>query len=446
MKTLWLAIGLFIGSNANSQTLQELLKQAETNYPLLKAKAFEVQAGQNNVSSAKNTALPTLDAAYQLDYATYNNITGMASTQFIVPMTGPPSSENTYSGVYGSVAGLLLNWEPFTFGQRSARIDVAKANLKYNEADAKQEIFKHQINVVLTFLDVLMAQELLKVYSKNLERSKENVRVVRTLTIAGLRPGVDTALFNAELSRAKIDLLNQRKFLETQQAGLAELLASKTLTYAYDSSYFHLLPMFPVDTSSSMHPLLSLSRSKLDINLYQRTSVQRSLYPKFSAWGTTYARGSGIHYDGSVNSTDGLNFSRYNYGVGLQLSVPLLRFVDVHNQLRQQSALINAQQERLNQVELDLNKQRIVADLTLKNSLEIAQESPVFYESAEFAFRSLLTRYNTGLANYADLVQAQYGLVKAETDLRKSYLECWKALLFEAAVQGDLNVFLKQVK
>src|SRR5258708_35939482 len=169
MKILWLAIVGLTFSNANSQTLRELLKQAEGNYPLLKAKAFEVQAGKGNVTSEKNTALPTLDAAYQLNYATYNNITGMATTQFIGPMTGPPSSNNIYGGVYGTAGSLLLNWEPFTFGQRTARVDVAKAGLRYNEADAKLEIFKHQIKVVGTYLDVLMANELLKVYSKNLE-------------------------------------------------------------------------------------------------------------------------------------------------------------------------------------------------------------------------------------------------------------------------------------
>jgi len=445
MKTLWLAIGLVIVFNVNGQRIQDLLRQAESSYPLLKAKAFEVQAGKSNVSSAKSAALPTLDAAYQLNYATGNNITGMVSTQFIMPMTGPPSSGNDYGGVYGSAGGLLLNWEPFTFGQRSARIDVARAYLHFNEADAKQETFKHQINVINSYLDVLMAHELLKVHSKNLERSKENVRVVHTLTIAGLRPGVDTALFKAELSRAKIDMLNQSNFLETHRAGLAELLATKNLTYSYDSSYFHTLPVFPEDTASSVHPIVALSQSKLEINRNQRTYVQRSLYPKLTAWGTTYARGSGIHYDGTVNSKDGLSFSRYNYGVGLQLSVPLLRFVDVRNQLHQQNALINSQQERLKQVELDLEKQRVVADLTLRNSLEIARETPVLYESAEFGYQSLLTRYNAGMTNYADLVQAQYGLVKAETDLKKSYLECWKALLYEAAVHGDLNVFLKQV-
>jgi len=446
MKIICLAIWLFLGGNVSGQTLRELLKQAESNYPLLKAKTFEVLAGQRTVSAAKNTALPALDAAYQIDYATYNNITGMASTQFMVPMTGPPSPGNVYNGVFGSVAGVLLNWEPYTFGQRSARIDIAKANLLYNKADAQQEIFAHQVRVINTYLDVLMANELLKVYSRNVDRSSENLRVVRTLTVSGLRPGVDSALFSAELSRARVDKLTYSRFLETQQAGLAELLGSETLSYAADSSYFTLLPLFPSDTASFIHPLVTLSTSKLAINLHQRTYVQRSQYPKLTAWGTAYARGSGIRYDGSVSSKEGFSFSRYNYGVGLQLSIPLLRFVDVRNQLHQQNALIGAQQERLNQVKLELNSTRIVADLTFRNSLEIAKESPVFYQSANFAFRSLLTRYNSGLANYADLIQAQYGLVKAETDLKKSYLDCWKALLYEAAVQGDLNVFLNQVR
>src|SRR5688572_26993967 len=87
---------------SQGQTLPELLKQAEANYPLLKAKGFEVQARKDQVAFTKSTALPSLDAAYQLNYATYNNITGMAVGQGFVPISGPPSSDNTYNAVFGS--------------------------------------------------------------------------------------------------------------------------------------------------------------------------------------------------------------------------------------------------------------------------------------------------------------------------------------------------------
>ena len=61
-----------------TKTLHQLLQVAETNYPLLKSKKFSVDAAQKAVEISKNTKIPSLDAAYQMNYATYNNITGMA--------------------------------------------------------------------------------------------------------------------------------------------------------------------------------------------------------------------------------------------------------------------------------------------------------------------------------------------------------------------------------
>jgi outer membrane protein len=122
MKRYALIISLAsLGYFCHGQALQEILKQAETNYPLLKAKGYEVQARKDQVAFAKSTALPSLDAAYQLNYATYNNITGMAIGQY-VPISGPPSTSNTYDAVFGSAGGLVLNWEPFTFGQRKSKV------------------------------------------------------------------------------------------------------------------------------------------------------------------------------------------------------------------------------------------------------------------------------------------------------------------------------------
>jgi len=78
--------------------------------------------------------------------------------------------------------------------------------------------------------------------------------------------------------------------------------------------------------------------------------------------------------------------------------------------------------------------------------LEIAKETPTQFQSAEYAFKALQIRYNTGLVNFADLIQTQYSLIKAETDLKKSFWEAWKALLYKTAVTGDLNFFLNQSK
>jgi outer membrane protein len=433
---------------SHAQTIQELLKQAEANHPLLKAKGYDVQARKDHVAFAKSTALPSLDAAYQINYATYNNITGMATDQGFVPISGPPSTTNTYDAVFGSAGGLVLNWEPFTFGQRKSKINSAKAYQDYQQADQDQEIFQHQIRTANAYLDVLMTHELVKVYSKNLERAEDNVRIVKSLTRSGLRPGTDTALFKAELSRAKIELLNYERLRETQHALLSEMLGGTDTpnSYRIDTSFFTSLPAIAADTTSLNHPLTRLSTSRMMINQYDKKYLQASLYPKLSFWGTAYARGSGIRYDGQANSEEGLSFSRYNYGAGLVLSVPLLHFANVRHQVNAQESLIKSDEEKLNLVKLQLEKQNQVADITLSNALEIAQESPSFYESSEFSYRTLLSRYNSGLVNYTDLIQAQYTLIKSEADLKKSYLDAWKALLYKAAVQGDINIFLNQLE
>lgn len=446
MKKYTLIFGLvLLTQHCYSQTLPELLKQAEANYPLLKAKGYEVQARKDQVAFTKSTALPSIDAAYQLNYATYNNITGMAVGQGFVPISGPPSTSNTYDAVFGSAGGLVLNWDAVTFGQRKSKINSAKAYQAYQQADQEQEIFQHQIRTANAYLDLVMTYELVKVYAKNLERAEDNVRIVKSLTQSGLRPGTDTALFKAELSRAKIEALNYKRLLETQQALLSELLGGNEGASSIDSSFFKSLPESAMDTASQNHPLIQLSSSRILINQIERTSLRRSLNPKLSFWGTAYARGSGIRYDGQVNSEDGLSFSRYNYGAGLVLSAPILRFTNVRHQTNAQESLIKVEEEKLNLVKLQLEKQNQVADITLSNALKIAQESPSFYESAAFSYRTLLSRYNSGLVNYADLIQAQYALIKSEADLKRAYLDAWKALLYKAAVQGDINIFLNQL-
>jgi outer membrane protein len=369
----------------------------------------------------------------------------MAFGQSFAPISGPPSSENTYNGVFGSAAGLLLNWEPFTFGQRKSKIETAKALYDYQQADAANEVFQHQVRTISAYLDIVMADELIKVYRNSLKRSEEYLRIVRSLTLSGLRPGTDTALFNADLSRARIELLNYEKLKATQEIYFEELLGGDAI-YSIDSSFFQTLPADTYDATLGIHPLIRLSASKTAITVWEKTTLQRTLYPKLSFWGTAYARGSGIRYDGFVNSQDGLSFSRYNYGAGLVLSLPLLRFVNLRYQLDAQESFIKAEVEKQNLAKLQLEKQNQLADVTLSNALKIAHEIPSFYESAEFSYRTLKSRYNSGLTNYTDLIQAHYNLIRSEADLKRAYIDSWRALLYKAAVQGNIDTFLNQLK
>src|SRR5215216_5154682 len=74
--------------------LDSLLRAASANYPLMKAKRLQTQSLQYAVKYKQNGLIPSLNASYQVDYATANNITGMVYPQYITPISGPPSKGN----------------------------------------------------------------------------------------------------------------------------------------------------------------------------------------------------------------------------------------------------------------------------------------------------------------------------------------------------------------
>jgi outer membrane protein len=441
---LLLSLPVTAQNNSHSPSLHDLLKQAEANYPLIKSKMLDVQAAQKGISISQSTFIPTLDASYQVNRATYNNITGMVYPQYIIPISGPPSTGNNMTGVYGTAASLVLNWQPITFGQRKSQIEYSKANYQSSGFDAQNEIFEHKVKVINAYLDVITATEVVKVLEGNLRRAEANFLLARTMVGNGLKPGVDSTLFKAELSRAKIELLNSRKLKSQSIIILSQLVASESDVNVSDSSYFSKLPSLATISDSLKNPILSLYNSNTELSKAKGKMLKRTMMPTLGVWGTTYARGSEIS-GGVVVPHDGLSFERYNWGVGLQLSVPLLQAARISPQLKQQQYVIMSNEEKLNNISLQLRKQLEIADTTLYSVLAIAKESPVLYESANYSYKSLLSRYQAGLATYADLIQAQYVLIKAETEYKTNFMGVWKALLNKAEISGDLNLFLNQV-
>jgi len=440
-----MVFGLKVSAQQQSGTLIQLLQIAEKNYPLLNSQMLDVQVAQKGVNASRSSLIPSLDASYQVNYGTYNNITGMAYPQFIVPISGPPSAENNLNGVFGSVTSLLLNWQPVTFGQRNAQIEVSKAGLQYADADAQNEIFQHKTKVINAYLDVLTTNELVNVYKNNLKRSATNLQTVKSLVISGIRPGVDTALFSAEISKAKVELLNNQKYHDQAIINLSQLLATDTNFVCGDTLFFSRLPVNLQPSDSVKHPLVNLYISNVEMSLARKKAISKTMMPVLGLWSTLYARGSGVSSNNEVNVTDGLAFQRYNYGVGLQISMPILQVARIHPQLQQQNFLIQSEKEKLNEVELQLRKQQELADTALKSTYDIVKESYQFLVSARYSYKALESRYRSGLTNFADLIQAQYALIKAETDYKLAYISVWKAFLYKAAVNGDLNLFINQL-
>lgn len=426
-------------------SLTQVLSLAENNYPKLKSSRCQLEAAKANIKLQQQTIIPQLDAAYQANLATHNNINGMWLPQYVLPISGPPSPGNDYAPVTGTAASLLFQWQPGVFGERKSNTNLAVASSQTLQSKNEEEVFAHKIKVSNQYIDLVYVQKLLNLYRENIRISESQLHQVRILAGTGLRPGVDTALIQAEISRNRIEWLKIKNLFAATQSVLGEFLATDSVIIPLDTlSYTALLQQQLNDTIE--HPILKTARLSIEEANIKRLSISKLTAPHLSIWGTTYARGSGVDYNGAVKIFDGFALNRFNYGAGVQLVVPLLKQSEVKTRLQQQDWIIKSEQEKLSLASSALKGQRKLAETTFYNARSIAAETPVQVHSAEYAFNSMQVRYTNGLVNYTELLQTQSNLLNAKIDLTRSQSELWKALLFEAAVLGDINLFVNQAK
>lgn len=428
--------------------LKTVIRLAGQRHHLLKSKQYEAEAATKYIDVVKYSKLPSVDASYQAGLGTANNLTGIFYPSGILPMTGPPSTGNNYSPATGSAASVLLNWQAITFGQRDAQINVSIADANTKKSELRQALFQHKINVISTYLDLLLAYDVVNIQQRNIERNQANVKQSRVLVNSGIKPGVDSALFLSELSKAKIDLLNAQRQLQIYQFQLAQLIVTDALPVPQDTIFLQRLPVAVLvkDSSFANSPIIQSGQSQLELSQSKELLLKKSYLPKLNVWGTGFARGSGFQLNGTVKTWDGLGLNRFNYGAGVQLIYPIMKYGEVKKQLLQQNLLSKAAQEIIEESNSVLITQQRIANATFDNSIAVAKETQQQLKSGQYAFNAMQIRYNTGLVNFADLIQTQYNLLKAELDSKRSYWDAWKALLLQAAVKGDENVFLNAIQ
>lgn len=441
---LLLSMPGLLSAQSGKSYLDSLLKTASSNYPLLKAKRLETQALRSAISYKQNGILPSLSASYQVNYATYNNITGMVYPQYITPISGPPSTSNQYDGIFGSAAALDLLWEPITFGQRTADIQLSKGNYQIGKADEALTLFRQEVYVINAWLNYLLVNSLINVYQSEIERSKFNLQQAQVLVTSGLRPGTDSASFSAENIKYRINLIEFERRRDSSLITLKELVGGRLPAgMVTDTLLYGRLPeVTGTDSTATEHPEIALGKARMAASELSLIFLKKTVMPRLTLWSTGYGRGSGVTARGAVNSANGLRLERYNYAVGAQLSFSILEVFRQKPLWRQQELLTASSREELNQTMLHLNSQKEIAHVALLKNLQKARLAPRQAYSAAFSYKAIRARYQSGLINYYDVIQAQQALFQADAAVKIAYYNAWKSLLSKAAYEGNLNLFL----
>lgn len=433
-------------------SLSEAIDLASRNYPAIKAKKAENDIAEMNLKAAQTEGLPDVIAQHQYQFATNNSLAGATfPLQNPFPsVSGGIRPENIFQPVWGSFTNLQVNWQAFTFGKIKANIDVAQKVAVRQQFDYENELFQHQVRVIDAYLALLVFQKTVRIQEVNLQRAATFRDATNAKVISGLRAGIDSSFASAELSKAKLLLLQSQQNERTQRIRLSQLLGTAAGNMSADSMQFYQqLPTLLKDYPDiSQNPLLKVFHSQIDLIRARSVAIKKSYYPSIILNASVWGRGSGVSNSNDAYSSrflDGIGYQVGNYLLGVGVSWNLTPIYRIRHQVSAELQRAAQFQHLLREEELRLSSQSENANIQIELAMEQALEAPVQTTAARGAYQQATARYESGLATLPEVSQAFLLLNRAEVDQSIAINNVWRALLLKAASVGNLSIFLNQV-
>ncbi|GAB3900742.1 hypothetical protein GCM10028825_52290 [Spirosoma agri] len=444
--------------SSNRITLPEALEMAQTSYPSLRGKQATIRAAEADAQMLNLALLPQAGVQAQTLNATSNQVRGayVSNGGLLLPISGVRTDGFNNQATWTSGVSMVVDWEAITFGRRQARRSQARLAIEQANADYEGELFTHQVRVCDAYLLALNAKKSVDIQTANLQRAQELQRIIRASTEGGLRPGIDSAVANAEVARARLQVLESQQVAQQQVLRLTELIGQPNPTAQLDSmAFYNQLPQLPLAPGSNpaLHPQLRVFQKTIELGRANETLLKAGALPSISVLGSLQGRGSGISEQAQPDGTfridpslgAGLPLRSYNYILGV---TAIWRPTDLWRTkyaLSAQKERVNASQQAYDQQALGIQAASQNAILQLQLAQARAQQAPLQLDAAQQAYIQSQARYESGLDNIQALTQTSALLNRAEVDQALVTNSVWRALLLRAATVGDLDSFLQQL-
>lgn len=433
------------GPGKQKLTLRAAIDFALTHYPAVQAAIERMSAARGQIGLARTAYLPSLDALWQANRATDNNINGLLlPQQDVPPISGPVLAKGSGRSAWGSAAGVLLSWQPFDFGYRGAELSAARAAERGAQAHAALTRLGAATAVSGAFFSLLEAEQVEQAAHANMHRWTEVDASVRALVAAQLRPGVEAARADAELALARNQWIQAQTEVDVGRAALAETLGAPGAAITPEPG--PLLGPAPAPRwaapQAAAHPEALALEAQVAESESQQKAVARSYAPAFALQGAVSGRGSGIAADGSLaGGAEGLGLQRDNWAVGLTVSFPVFGYFAQRDRKRIATAETRGAQARYRQGLDDLASQAGEAEARLRGARRVADNTPTELAAARQQEMQARVRYRAGLASIVEVAEAEGLLAQAEVDDATARLRVWRALEEFAAAAGSLQPF-----
>lgn len=397
-------------------TLQECVNYALENNITVKQAQLDKEISTEDLKAAKWNFAPNLNANASQNYNFGSSITASgarASADFRSNNFGINSSINLFNG-FASIHNLK---------QAQIGIEAQEATVSKIKNDIS-------LNVVNMYLQILFAQEQLKVIQAQLEISTSNVERIKVLVNAGVLAEGD--LLNAKSNTAtdNQNLINNENNLIIAKLRLAQLLQLKTSTIEVEAMDVNINDQTILgndvqaiyEKANAEFPEIKLA--ELNISSAEKSIAlsKASYYPTLTmslGVNTIYQHRQGIADFSPFTFSDQID---NNLGQSLMFSLN----VPIFNRYQFRSN-VNKSKVNYQKITLNLESEQLRLKETIQSAYTDAKSASKAYDAANFsveaqtkAFEYAQERFDSGAINSFDFNQSKNNLINAQSQLIQS--------------------------
>jgi outer membrane protein TolC len=445
---------LFVAASVFGQQnfqLSQLVDAAFKYYPIIKQKEALYKASNASLNELKHSFLPQIKLSDQINFGTDNSISGSMFPLGITPSSsGGIRASNNMQSVLGSAGVVYAEYELYNFGANKYKVSEARSTSNLQLSELQRDKYLLSLQVAKLYLTLIQIQLKLQVDNQNVNRYDSIFKVIRAITISGLKPGADSSLAKAELSKAKISLNNTKRIYSQLKEQLFLYTGIPPDQIAIENSKFLSFQIPEIDNSLTdiiSNPVIEYYKNKRNVLILNNQVINRTYLPKVSIEGSYWARGSSIQYNDMYTSLrNGFDFQRTNYLIGVSVSYNLLNVLYRRDKLKTNKYQKEAVDYEIIQQENQMKSALAQSIISIGTSKLNLHELPVQIKSANDTYLQKIAQYRAGVISLIDLTNASFVLYRSHMDWLETLNDFYNAALDKATAEGNLNDFIKNFK
>lgn len=408
-------------------TLDILLKNGIQNAPTLRNALIKLRQSRESLRIQEASLFPTVDAS-----AKYNYVNESKNMGYMV-------EEDYY------MAGLDMNWEIDIFGGTRRRIESAKANQTASIENLKNVYVSLVAEITNNYVQLRTTEELLKQAKNNVKIQQDMYQLTLDKYETGLTNAINLnqARYQLETTKASIPQLEyQQTALQNALALLVgELPGSLNKILAQNKKNLIQQPFrYQIDKLYELPA--DIIRKRPDVRVQEEQLIaQNALVGAAIAEMFPSVNLSGLLGFESLKFPKLFNHNSYSYSYVPELTTPIFHFGALYNNVQLQKSL---KEEKMIAYEQSL----LTAAQEIKNALvsidkEINRNSALNQAYQKMSLAAHLTRekYQSGLIEYSQVLDAEERRINAQTELINSNGSLYQNIVtFYKSIGGEFSL------